>query len=61
MLAIDSEDSRAVFPPRRNNGPSGGAHFLMGDGRGIFLNDNMDFRVFAVLNYIHDKQAVGDF
>jgi len=39
----------------------GGAHFLLGDGRVQFLSENLDFSIFAMLNYIHDGGAVGQF
>ena len=44
-----------------NSGHTGGAQFLMGDGRVVFLSQNMSYRVFVLLNYIHDGQPVGEF
>ncbi len=40
---------------------SGGAQFLMGDGRVVFLSDNMDWYTFVFLNAIKDGQPVGQF
>jgi hypothetical protein len=39
----------------------GGAQFLLGDGRVQFLSENVDFGIFAKLNYIHDGGVVGEF
>ena len=36
----------------------GGGHFLFGDGSVQFLSENMDYRNFCLLNYIHDRQPV---
>jgi len=41
------------------SGHAGGAHFLMGDGRVVFLNENMDYFTFVLLNYAHDGQVTG--
>jgi prepilin-type N-terminal cleavage/methylation domain-containing protein len=38
------------------SGHEGGAHFLFGDGAVNFLSENMDYRNFVLLNYIHDRQ-----
>ena len=35
----------------------GGAHFLMGDGRVIFLSENIDYPTFCWLNFIKDRQV----
>lgn len=44
-----------------NSGHTGGAQFVMGDGRVVFLSENMDGRIFVTLNYIHDGVPAGDF
>jgi prepilin-type processing-associated H-X9-DG protein len=41
-----------------NSGHTGGAQFVMGDGSVQFLSENMEFRTFALLNYIQDGQPV---
>ena len=38
-----------------------GAHFLMADGRVQFLNQNMDWITFCLLNFIHDSQLTGEY
>jgi prepilin-type N-terminal cleavage/methylation domain-containing protein len=40
------------------SGHEGGGHFLFGDGSVHFLSENMDYRNFCLLNYIHDRQTV---
>lgn len=40
---------------------SGGAHFLMGDGRVEFLTDNMDWTTLVFLSFIKDSQVVGEY
>ncbi|MBI1311329.1 DUF1559 domain-containing protein [bacterium] len=40
---------------------SGGAHFLLADGSSRFLSDSMDYRLFGLLNYIHDGETLGEF
>ncbi|WP_417851626.1 DUF1559 domain-containing protein [Thalassoglobus sp.] len=40
---------------------TGGGQFLMGDGSARFLNENMDYKTFCYLNYIHDGEVVGEF
>jgi len=44
-----------------NSGHTGGAQFLMGDGRVLFLNENMQYRIFVLLNYIHDHNPIGNY
>jgi type II secretory pathway pseudopilin PulG len=39
---------------------AGGAHFLMGDGRVVFLSEAIDWYTFVYLNFIKDKQSVGE-
>lgn len=36
----------------------GGAHFVFNDGAVRFLSQAMDYRMFCLLNYIHDNEAV---
>jgi prepilin-type N-terminal cleavage/methylation domain-containing protein len=40
---------------------SGGGHFLLADGSTRFLSEAMDYRLFGLLNYIHDGETVGEF
>jgi type II secretory pathway pseudopilin PulG len=40
---------------------TGGAHFLLGDGRVVFLSDNIDWTTFCLLNLIRDRQPLGEF
>ncbi|MCG6157736.1 DUF1559 family PulG-like putative transporter [Rubinisphaera margarita] len=42
------------------SGHQGGAHFLFADGAVNFLSENMDYRTYALLNYIRDAQVVGE-
>lgn len=44
-----------------NSGHTGGAQFLMGDGRVEFISENIDYRTFVLLNYIKDHQPTNDF
>jgi len=44
-----------------NSGHTGGAQFVMGDGRVEFLSENMQYRIFVLLNYIHDRQVTGEY
>lgn len=39
------------------SGHAGGGQFLFGDGTVRFLSENMDYKTFAQLNYIHDGQV----
>ena len=39
----------------------GGALFLMGDGRVIFINEQIDWITFCLLNFIHDGQPTGEY
>ncbi len=39
------------------SGHTGGGHFLFGDGSTTFLSENMDYKTFVQLNYIHDGQV----
>jgi len=43
------------------SGHTGGAQFLLGDGAVNFLSENIDFKTFCVINYLHDGQTVGEF
>lgn len=40
---------------------AGGAQFLMGDGSVRFINENIDMRMYGLLNSINDGGVVGDF
>lgn len=40
------------------SGHTGGAHFAFADGTVRFLNQNMDYRTFGLVNYIHDRQPL---
>ncbi len=39
------------------SGHTGGAQFVFGDGNVRFLSENMDYKTFCLLNYIHDGQV----
>lgn len=59
---------RDITPPRaRHHGGAasssheGGAFFVMSDGAVKFLNENMNKRSYAFLNFNNDAQAVGEF
>lgn len=39
----------------------GGAHFLFGDGSVKFLDQNIDWITFCLLNFIHDNEPTGEF
>jgi prepilin-type N-terminal cleavage/methylation domain-containing protein len=41
-----------------NSVHAGGAHFLFADGSAHFLSENTDYRLFCLLNYIHDQEPV---
>lgn len=41
------------------SGHEGGAQFVFCDGSAKFLSENMDYRLFCLLNYTHDGEAVG--
>lgn len=43
------------------SGHTGGMQSLFADGSVKFLSENMDYRLFCLLNYIQDGQAVGEF
>ena len=40
------------------SGHSGGAHFAFADGTVRFLNQTMEYRMFALANYLHDRQPL---
>ncbi len=39
------------------SGHTGGAQFVFGDGNVKFLSENIDYKTFCLLNYIHDGQV----
>lgn len=39
----------------------GGAQFVMGDGSVKFLSENIDWHTYIYLNYIRDKQPIGNY
>jgi prepilin-type N-terminal cleavage/methylation domain-containing protein len=41
-----------------NSVHAGGAHFVFADGSTHFLSENMDYRLFCLMNYIHDNEPV---
>lgn len=43
------------------SGHTGGGHFLMNDGTVRFISDNVEYRTFALLNYIRDSKPLGSF
>lgn len=44
-----------------SSGHEGGAQFLLGDGTVRFVSENIDYKTFCILNFIHDGQTVGEF
>jgi prepilin-type N-terminal cleavage/methylation domain-containing protein/prepilin-type processing-associated H-X9-DG protein len=44
-----------------NSSHTGGAHFLLADGRVQFLSENMDYFTFCQINYMADSGVVGQF
>ena len=54
-------NGRQVYAWQFTSGHNGGAHFLMNDGTVRFINDNLEYRTFALLNYVHDGKPVGEF
>lgn len=44
-----------------NSTHTGGAQFVMGDGRVEFLSENMSYYIFCLLNYIHDRQPIPNY
>ena len=40
------------------SGHSGGAHFAFADGTVRFLNQTMEYRIFGLANYLHDRQPI---
>jgi len=43
------------------SGHTGGAQFLLADGTVRFISENIDYKTFCVLNYIHDGETIGEF
>lgn len=43
------------------SGHTGGAQFLLGDGTVRFFSENMDFKTFCNLCYLHDGQTLSEF
>ncbi len=39
----------------------GGAQFVLGDGKTRFISQDVDYELFARLNYIHDNEPIGQF
>lgn len=52
---------RRVYAWTFSSGHTGGGHFLLCDGSTRFVSENMDYRAFAAIAYIHDDELVGDF
>lgn len=44
-----------------NSSHPGGAQFVMGDGSVRFINEEIDYRLFCLLNYIQDGEPVSGF
>ncbi len=50
------DDSGKSYAWVFNSGHPGGAQFVFADGSARFLSENMDYRLFCLLNYIQDGQ-----
>lgn len=44
-----------------NSSHVGGASFVMGDGSVRFINEEVDYRLFCLLNYVQDGEPLSDF
>ena len=54
-------NGRQVYAWQFASGHTGGGHFLMNDGTVRFISDNVEYRTFALLNYIRDNKPLGNF
>jgi hypothetical protein len=51
---------RRLFKQNATPGESG-AQFLMGDGTVRFISENIDYKTYCLLAFIHDQQVIGEF
>lgn len=55
------DSSKRSYAWTFNSSHTGGATFLFADGSVHSLSENMDYRLFCLLNYIQDGEPVGEF